>query len=147
MSTSIDTSPSARVGGATPGLPGVERIESVERIDPASGVGYLVDPRVIDAAVTHAATLPRSVLPVLTRRERAILAELATGRSNAGIAEHLELSERTVEKHINALFAKLGLTEDGISNRRVRAALLFLAATSGSEALRGTGWGHARPHR
>ena len=63
----------------------------------------------------------------LTPRERDILSELATGRSNAAIAERLSLSERSVEKYINTLFAKLGLADDGSLNRRVKAVLLYLS--------------------
>lgn len=105
--------------GAAVALPGVK----------GSGDGYLLDPRAIDAMVAR--RVARSALPVLTRREQAILAELATGRSNAAIADRLGLSERTVEKYINALFSKLGLHEDGSWNRRVKAALLFLGADPG----------------
>ena len=70
----------------------------------------------------------RTELDRLTPRERDILAELATGRSNAAIAERLVLSERSVEKYINTLFAKLGLAGDGSLNRRVKAVLLYLSA-------------------
>ena len=63
----------------------------------------------------------------LTPRERDILSELATGRSNAAIAERLSLSERSVEKYINTLFAKLGLADDSSLNRRVKAVLLYLS--------------------
>ena len=53
---------------------------------------------------------PQSPLDFLTPRESEVLAEMAQGRNNAGIAAALGLSERAVEKHINSLFAKLGLT-------------------------------------
>jgi DNA-binding NarL/FixJ family response regulator len=52
---------------------------------------------------------------------------MAQGRSNAGIAETLALSERAVEKHIGSIFAKLGLAEEREVHRRVKAVLLFLA--------------------
>ena len=52
---------------------------------------------------------------------------MAQGRSNAGIAEALGLSERAVEKHINSLFSKLGLREEKDVNRRVKAVLVYLS--------------------
>jgi DNA-binding NarL/FixJ family response regulator len=52
---------------------------------------------------------------------------IAEGRSNSAVAEVLFLSERAVEKHINSIFAKLGLPEAHESHRRVKAVLLFLA--------------------
>jgi DNA-binding NarL/FixJ family response regulator len=52
---------------------------------------------------------------------------MAQGRNNAGIAQALFLSERAVEKHINSLFSKLGLSEEPDVHRRVKAVLLFLA--------------------
>jgi DNA-binding NarL/FixJ family response regulator len=70
----------------------------------------------------------RNALALLTRREREILALMAQGRSNTGIAQELVLSPKTVERHISGLFDKLGLdaAEDG--NRRVLAVLRHLAA-------------------
>jgi DNA-binding NarL/FixJ family response regulator len=64
----------------------------------------------------------------LTDREREVLQEMATGRSNASIAKTLYMSERAVEKHITSLFQKLGLSEEGEVNRRVSAVLAFLDA-------------------
>ena len=62
----------------------------------------------------------------LTPREREVLAELATGFSNRVVAQRLVLSQRAVEKHINSIFAKLGLTVDDSLDRRVKAVLMFL---------------------
>ena len=56
-----------------------------------------------------------------------IIAEIAAGRSNNAVAESLHVSRHAVEKHTNAIFAKLGLTEDDEITRRVKAVLLFLA--------------------
>jgi DNA-binding NarL/FixJ family response regulator len=56
-----------------------------------------------------------------------VLAEVAQGKNNAAIAAALFLSERAVEKHINSIFSKLGLSEEQEIHRRVKAALLFLA--------------------
>jgi DNA-binding NarL/FixJ family response regulator len=69
-----------------------------------------------------------SPLRHLTGREREVLAEMATGANNARIAERLSVSVRAVERHINSIFAKLGLTEEGEVHRRVRAVLLYLAS-------------------
>jgi DNA-binding NarL/FixJ family response regulator len=75
----------------------------------------------------------------LTRRESEVLAELATGGSNRAVAQRLVLTQRAVEKHINSIFAKLGLTGDDTVDRRVKAVLMFLEATEmchGSTACR-----------
>ena len=56
-----------------------------------------------------------------------MLAHVAQGESNARIAKALFITERAVEKHINSIFSKLGLTEEEDVNRRVRAALVFLS--------------------
>ncbi|MGH7358373.1 MAG: response regulator transcription factor, partial [Candidatus Rokuibacteriota bacterium] len=63
---------------------------------------------------------------------REVLSEMAQGRNNAAIGEALTLSERAVEKHINSIFSKLGLSEEPNVHRRVKAVLLFLS-TEGPE--------------
>ena len=65
----------------------------------------------------------------LTTRELETLAEVANGKSNAAIAVQFRVSERAVEKHINSLFSKLGLSEEPDVHRRVKAVLLFLSQT------------------
>ncbi len=65
----------------------------------------------------------------LTDRELSVLQQMATGRSNATIADTLYLSERAVGKHIGSIFQKLGLIEESETNRRVLAVLAFLDAT------------------
>lgn len=89
--------------------------------------GSSVDPSIVDALISARSAKVDSPIDGLTPRERDILAELATGRSNAAIAERLSLSERSVEKYINTLFAKLGLADDSSLNRRVKAVLLYLS--------------------
>ena len=59
--------------------------------------------------------------------EREVLAEIAQGKSNSAIADSLFLTKRAVEKHINSIFAKLGLTEEESVSRRVKATLTYLA--------------------
>ena len=63
----------------------------------------------------------------LTVREREVLSEIAQGKSNAAIADSLVLTKRAVEKHINAIFMKLGLAGSDDVSKRVKAALLYLA--------------------
>ena len=71
--------------------------------------------------------MERSPLAQLTEREREVLAEIASGKSNSAIAESLVLTKRAVEKHINTIFMKLGLTNAEEISRRVKAALIYLA--------------------
>jgi DNA-binding NarL/FixJ family response regulator len=90
--------------------------------------GSVIDPWVVEALVEDRVRARRSPLAALTPRELEILGEIAQGRSNAAIADALVLTKRAVEKHVNAIFAKLGLRpQDEAVDRRVRAALLFLA--------------------
>ncbi len=89
--------------------------------------GSFIDEEVVDALIRSRARLVDSPIASLTPRERDVLAEIASGRNNAAVAEALHVSEHAVEKHSNAIFAKLGLTEDDSVNRRVKAVLLYLA--------------------
>ena len=87
----------------------------------------VIDPAVVDMLVSASGRARSSPLAALTPREREVLAEIAQGKSNAGVAGALFLSERAVEKHINVLFAKLGLSTESDVNRRVKAVLLYLS--------------------
>ncbi|WP_238992449.1 response regulator transcription factor [Jiangella ureilytica] len=89
--------------------------------------GSVVDPKVVEVLVAGARPAG-DPLAGLTRRELEVLEQIAQGRSNAGVAAELVLTERAVEKHINALFAKLGLTAEPDVHRRVSAVLLYLAS-------------------
>jgi DNA-binding NarL/FixJ family response regulator len=89
--------------------------------------GSVIDPQVVDALVEARVARKRSLLSQLTERELEVLGHIAQGRNNAGIAAALHLSERAVEKHINSIFAKLGLAAEDQIHRRVRAVLLYLA--------------------
>ena len=84
----------------------------------------LVDPRIVDTLVS--ARLNDPAVDKLTPREREILSMIAEGRSNAWIAESLNITKRAVERHINGIFLKLDLGEASDVNRRVKAALLYL---------------------
>jgi DNA-binding NarL/FixJ family response regulator len=67
----------------------------------------------------------------LSAREREVLALIAEGRSNAGIAETLTITEKTVEFHVSSIFSKLGLEGSAGEHRRVLAVLAFLRADPG----------------
>jgi DNA-binding NarL/FixJ family response regulator len=88
--------------------------------------GSVIDPMVVEALVARRARLRESPLAKLTTRELDVLREMAQGRGNAGIAARLTLSESSVEKHVNAIFTKLGLSSEKAIHRRVAAVLTFL---------------------
>nr|WP_245597227.1 response regulator transcription factor [Jiangella gansuensis] len=92
--------------------------------------GSVVDPKVVEVLVAGARP-PGDPLAALTPREREVLEQIAQGKSNAGVAASLFLTERAVEKHINALFAKLGLSTEPDVHRRVTAVLMYLSALRG----------------
>jgi DNA-binding NarL/FixJ family response regulator len=108
------------------------RIQLMEAIREVANGGAVIDPKVVDVLVEARMRAENSQLARLSTREREVLAGVATGASNAAIAESLFLTKRAVEKNINSLFLKLGLREDATISKRVRAALLFLAETDGS---------------
>jgi DNA-binding NarL/FixJ family response regulator len=87
----------------------------------------VVDPAVVEVLVAVRAPARPSALASLTDREREVLSHIAQGKSNAAIGAALFLSERAVEKHINTLFAKLGLIAEPDVNRRVKAVLIYLS--------------------
>ena len=94
--------------------------------------GSVVDPKVVESLLASR-TRRQSALDQLTPREREVLAEIAQGKSNAAVAKSLFLSVRAVEKHINSLFSKLGLTEQEDEHRRVKAVLLYLSDRAAGE--------------
>jgi len=89
--------------------------------------GSVIDPAVVEALVAARTAARNSPLAGLTPREREVLSQVAQGRNNAGIAAALSLTDRAVEKHINAIFSKLGLSEEPDTHRRVKATLVYLA--------------------
>ena len=100
-----------------------EFIGTVERI--VKG-GSVVDPALVQELV--AARRVNDPLDALTPREREVLSLMAEGRSNAGIAGQLWVTEGTVEKHVHSLLGKLPLPETADHHRRVLAVLTFLEA-------------------
>jgi DNA-binding NarL/FixJ family response regulator len=108
-----------------------EPLQLVHAITEVARGGSVIDPVVVESLVTARASRIASPLERLTPREGEVLEQMAQGRNNAGIAQALHLSERAVEKHINSLFSKLGLTEEVDVHRRVKAVLLFLSEQGG----------------
>jgi DNA-binding NarL/FixJ family response regulator len=101
--------------------------ELVSAIRAVANGGSVIDPKVVEALVAEDARGEQSPLKSLTARERDVLREMAAGKSNAAIAESLFLAERSVEKVINSIFVKLGLTWEPSLNKRVKAVILYLA--------------------
>lgn len=86
----------------------------------------VIDPRVVELLVMYRARRSESLVSTLSPRELDVLREMAQGKTNRTIAEALVLSESAIEKHVNAIFSKLGLTEEPQVHRRVAAVLAFL---------------------
>jgi DNA-binding NarL/FixJ family response regulator len=103
---------------------GAQLVTAVEEV--ARG-GSVIDSKIVESLVGARARQDNSELADLTTREREVLAEIAQGKSNAAIAESLFLTKRAVEKHINAIFMKLGLAQADDVSKRVKAALMFLS--------------------
>jgi DNA-binding NarL/FixJ family response regulator len=89
--------------------------------------GSVVDTRVIENLIAERSRNKRSALADLTQRETEVLASVAEGKNNAAIGRALHLTDGAVEKHISAIFSKLGLTEEQAVHRRVKATLIYLA--------------------
>jgi DNA-binding NarL/FixJ family response regulator len=121
---------------------------AMELLAGGRGIGYLLKSRVTDvadfvdtlqriargASVVDPAVVQELVagrrrddpLSVLSPRELEVLELMAEGRSNAGIARRLWVTEGTVEKHVRSILTKLGLSETDDDHRRVRAVIAFL---------------------
>ena len=130
----------------------VESRHAVELVGSGGGFGYLLKDRVLDVddfldaaeRVTRGGSAldPEVVkqllappgdgdaLAALTPREREVLGLMAEGRTNAGIAKQLWLTEKTVETHVSSILGKLDLPPDGDTHRRVLAVVTFLRRAS-----------------
>ena len=128
----------------------VEVEHAMELLNGDRAIGYLLKSRVTDvgdfldtltriakgASVVDPAVVAELLstrrlnepLAVLSSRELEVLALMAEGRSNAGIARRIWVTEGTVEKHVRSILAKLDLPETGDDHRRVRAVITFLEA-------------------
>src|SRR4051812_10208615 len=102
------------------------RAELVAAIRAVASGGSVIDPKIVDALIAARSQASGSLVASLTTREREVLAEVATGKSNSAIAESLFLTKRAVEKHINAIFMKLNLRDSDDVSRRVKATLIYL---------------------
>ncbi|GII58402.1 DNA-binding response regulator [Planotetraspora thailandica] len=98
-------------------------IETIRRI---AGGGSVVDPLLVKELFS--ARRRNDPLEQLTEREREVLALMAEGRSNAGIAHRLWITEGTVEKHVRSIMARMQLPETGDDHRRVLAVIAFLGS-------------------
>ena len=105
-----------------------DRVADVERLSDAvrrvAEGGSVLDPEVVAHMLGRRER--DEPLDELTPREREVLGLMAEGRTNRAIAEHLVVSERAVERHVTAIFGKLGLTTSEGDHRRVLAVLAFL---------------------
>jgi DNA-binding NarL/FixJ family response regulator len=126
----------------------VESRHAVELVSSGGGFGYLLKDRVLDVdefleaaervsnggsaldpeVVTQLLSPPRDddTLSALTPRELEVLGLMAEGKTNAGIARKLWLTEKTVETHVSSILGKLGLPLDGDTHRRVLAVVTYL---------------------
>jgi DNA-binding NarL/FixJ family response regulator len=98
-------------------------VDAVKRV--ADG-GTALDPVVVGRMLGRRGSGP---LDSLTPRERDVLAEMAEGKSNRGIAESLFVTEAAVEKHVRGIFQKFGLGPTSVGHRRVQAVLTFVRAS------------------
>ena len=130
----------------------VESRFAVDLVSSEGGFGYLLNDRVLDVGEFLDATervsrggsaldpeVVKQLLPpaqsddplaALTPREREVLALVAEGRTNAGIAKELWLTEKTVETHVRSILGKLDLPQDGDTHRRVLAVVTYLKASA-----------------
>jgi DNA-binding NarL/FixJ family response regulator len=130
----------------------VESRFAVDLVSSEGGFGYLLKDRVLDVAdfldaaervsrggsaldqevVNQLLSRPPTDDPLaeLTPREREVLGLVAEGRTNAGIARELWLTEKTVETHVRSILGKLDLPQDGDTHRRVLAVVTYLRASS-----------------
>lgn len=107
-----------------------DRRQLVSAVEAVAHGGSLMDARIVETMISRRARATDSPLGALSPRELEILGEIAQGKSNAKIAQDLVLTKRAVEKHINAIFLKLGLSYAEDVSRRVKATLIYLSATS-----------------
>lgn len=111
-----------------------DRAELVHALRETSRGGSVVDPVLVDTLVRRRRLTAESGLESLTPRELDVLRQMAAGLSNTAIARSLSLSESSVEKASNTLFAKLGLTNEPTVHRRVSAVVTYLRSVGQSNS-------------
>jgi DNA-binding NarL/FixJ family response regulator len=100
-----------------------EFVQSLQRV---AGGGAVIDPALVQELVRT--RKDRDPLAVLSAREREVLALMAEGRSNGGIARQIWVAEATVEKHVHSILGKLDLPDSTDNHRRVLAVLAYLSS-------------------
>jgi DNA-binding NarL/FixJ family response regulator len=100
----------------------------VRAIEGAAAGLVVLDPALVDALRPR----PRSPVDALSERQRQVLALMAKGYSNGGIAQELVLTEKTVENYVGGIFQALGLDRGEAVHQRVKAVLAFLEGTQGT---------------
>jgi DNA-binding NarL/FixJ family response regulator len=108
-----------------------ERNELISAIELVAAGGTAIDPTIVDTLIAASTPARAATIESLTPREQEVLALMARGKSNAAIADELVLTRRAVEKHVGAIFAKLGLDDERVTSRRVMAVLQYLADGGG----------------
>jgi DNA-binding NarL/FixJ family response regulator len=103
-----------------------DRAQLVDAVKTVADGGFVIDPTIVEELIHSHYETNGSRLPELTPRELETLSLVAEGKSNAAIAKSLVLTKRAVEKHVNAIFAKLDLGDPEDVSRRVMAALVYL---------------------
>lgn len=103
-----------------------DRDELVRTLHETAAGRSVIDPIVVEALLERKARQATSQLRELSRRELEVLSQMAQGKTNLAIAEALSLSASAIEKHINAIFTKFGLSEEPQVHRRVAAVLTYL---------------------
>ena len=110
-----------------------ERIADVDQLVAAlssvAAGGSVLDPKVVESLMARRDRRGYSPVEDLSPRELEVLQAMATGKSNTAIGRDLYLSERAVEKNINQIFGKFGLSQELDVNRRVRAVITYLETT------------------
>jgi DNA-binding NarL/FixJ family response regulator len=104
-----------------------DRAQLLSTIRTVAEGGSVIDPKIVEVLVAEKARADQSPLAELTPREHEVLSEIAQGKSNTAIAASLVLTKRAVEKHINSIFLKLGLSDEEDIAKRVKATLMFLS--------------------
>ena len=106
--------------------------ELLHALREVAGGRSVVDAAVVERLVDYRSRQSESPLRMLSEREIDVLREMAEGKSNSAIAGDLHVSESSVEKYVNSIFSKLGLSEERLLSRRVAAVLAYLRAATTS---------------